>query len=40
MYDRLINGKTSLTLSINYNNDKDRQSLSEIIKSSRITQRQ
>lgn len=40
MYDRLINGKTSLTLSINYNNDKDRLSLMDIIKTSKISQRQ
>lgn len=40
MYDRLISGKTSLTLSINYNNEKDKQSLMEIIKSSKFEQRQ
>jgi hypothetical protein len=40
MYDRLINGKTSLTFSINYNNDKDKQALMEIIKTSKLTQRQ
>jgi hypothetical protein len=40
IYDRLINGKTSLTLSINFNNDKDKQSLLGIIKTSKIAQRQ
>jgi hypothetical protein len=40
MYDRLINGKMSLTLSINYNNEKDKQSLFGIIRTSKITFRQ
>ena len=40
MYDRLIDGKTSLTLSINYNNEKDKQSLIGIIKTSKINHRQ
>jgi hypothetical protein len=40
MYDRLINGKTSLTLSINYNNDNDKRSLMGIIKTSELAQRQ
>jgi len=40
MYDRLINGKTSLTFSINYNNDKDKEALMGIIKTSKLTQRQ
>lgn len=38
MFDRLINGNTSLTLSINTNNEKDKESLLEMIKASKIAQ--
>lgn len=38
MYDRLIDGKTSLTISVNYKNANE-ESLMGIIKTSKLTQR-
>ena len=39
MYDRLINGDISLTLNINYNNEKDKAVLLDIINSSKLLKR-
>jgi hypothetical protein len=39
IYDRLINGNISLTLNINYNNDKDKAILLDVINSSKFTKR-
>ncbi len=39
IFDRLIKGKNALTLSINFNNDKDRQTLINMVKSSKLTLR-
>ena len=39
MYDRLINGTATLTLDINYNNDKDREILLHMINSSKLLKR-
>lgn len=39
MYDRLINGDISLTLNINYNNEKDKAILLDIINSSKLLKR-
>jgi hypothetical protein len=36
IFDRLIEGKNDLTLSINFNNDTDRQTLINIVKSSKL----
>jgi hypothetical protein len=37
IFDRLINGRNALTLSINFNNDNDKQTLTNIIRSSKLT---
>jgi hypothetical protein len=37
IFDRLIDGKNALTLSINFNNENDRQALIDIVKSSKLT---
>ena len=40
MYDRLINGTTSLTLNINYNNENDKTTLLDIINASKLLKRE
>jgi hypothetical protein len=37
IFDRLIDGKNALTLSINFNNDADQKTLINIVKSSKLT---
>lgn len=39
IFDRLIEGKNAITLSINFNNDNDKRTLINIVKSSKFNQR-